>query len=76
MPANPSTIGGITFSQAKRIAKAEFEDGLIQIEQNIKHLTYDVYVNETALDKRQINKFKKHWSDCFRIIPIEVKKPM
>lgn len=76
MQRDPSTISGVTFSQAKRIAKSEFGDEMIKIDKNITSHTYDVYVNETAIEKKAIEKFKRCWSNIFRIIPIEVKKFM
>lgn len=76
MPSAPSTISGITFSQAKRIAKSEFEGDMIKIEQNASEPSYDVYVNEAAVDKKKVEKFKKCWNRAFRIFPIEVKKPV
>lgn len=76
MPKIPSTISGITFSQAKRIAKNEFESDMIKIIQSDDYTTYDVYVGEASLDKRKIEKFKKCWNMAFRIFPIEVKKPV
>lgn len=76
MATVPSTISGVTFSQAKRIAKSEFEGDMIKIEQNITSHVYDVYVNEAAVDKKKVDKFKRCWNNAFRIIPIEVKKPV
>lgn len=73
MRSIPSTISGVTFSQAKRIAKAEFEADMIKIIQNIESHSYDVYVLE-PVDKKKAEKFKRCWSNAFKIIPVQVGK--
>lgn len=65
----PSTIKGITFSQAKRIANNKFGEDIIKIVQNTVVPSYDVYVSSLA-DKNTSIEFESNWKDRFRVITV------
>lgn len=72
MASIPSTISGVTFSQAKLLANDEFGCKILKMEYNEDKCTYDVYV-VVPVDKIKAKKFKGTWDNAFRIIPARLE---
>lgn len=64
-------LHGITFPNAKKIARREFKDKLLKVEQNNEKRTFDIYV-KGPVDKH----LKKEVEDAytgFRVLEVVIK---
>lgn len=65
-------LHGITFPNAKKIARHEFEECLFKVTQNDETRTFDIYVN-CPIDDKKKKKFEKDFPG-FRVLEIVIKK--
>jgi len=65
-------LHGITFPNAKKIARYEFGVLLFKVEQNDQDRTFDIYV-KGEVDQKKKNKFEEAFPG-FKVLEIEIKK--
>lgn len=70
----PSTIKGLTLSQAKRIPNGKFGEDYIKTEPNLNDKLYDVYISST--DNKRMIEFQEGYKNRFRVISVIFDSPI